>query len=81
MEGPAPTYASANGYWLTSCDPNTPQGYAAALTCPSADATVTSAYVVSDSGWEYPSTGYTNFVDNLTWGSTMISQPSDNGRG
>lgn len=43
-----------------------------------AGATVTSAYVVTDSGWLYP-TGYANDIDNIQYGGTTISQPSDNG--
>ena len=41
--------------------------------------TVTSAYVVSDSGWLHPE-GYTHYIDNLQYDGTTISQPSDNGR-
>ena len=41
--------------------------------------TVTSAYVVSDSGWMHPE-GYVNYIDNLQYDGTTISQPSDNRR-
>jgi len=40
-------------------------------------ATVTSAYIVSDSGWLYPS-GYQNYIDNISYNGTTISEPSDN---
>lgn len=52
--------------------------YATVLGCHSGT-TVTSAYVVTDSGWLYPA-GYTNFVDNLQYGGFTMSQPSDNAR-
>ena len=42
--------------------------------------TVTSAYVVSDSGWLHPE-GYVNYIDNLQYDGATISQPSDNRRG
>jgi hypothetical protein len=38
---------------------------------------VTSAFMVTDSGWLYP-TGYTNWVDKIQYGGKTISQPSDN---
>ncbi|HET7195324.1 MAG TPA: hypothetical protein VFI99_10075 [Nocardioides sp.] len=41
--------------------------------------TVTSAYVVSDSGWLHPE-GYVNYIDNLPYDGTTISHPADNGR-
>lgn len=50
--------------------------YAAVLAC-HPGATVTSAYVVSDSGWLYNG-GYTNFIDNIQWNGQTFSQPSDN---
>lgn len=53
--------------------------YAAVLAC-HPGATVTSAYVVSDSGWLHPE-GYVHYIDNLQYGGVTISQPSDNRRG
>jgi hypothetical protein len=41
------------------------------------DAVVTNAFMVTDSGWLYP-TGYTNWVDQIQYGGKTISQPSDN---
>ena len=52
------------------------QTYSVVTAC-HAGATVTSAYVVTDSGWLYP-TGYTNYIDNIQYGGTTISQPSGN---
>jgi hypothetical protein len=52
--------------------------YAAVLAC-HAGATVTSAYVVSDSGYAYPQ-GYVHYIDNLQYDGKTISQPSDNRR-
>ena len=42
-----------------------------------AGALVTSAYIVTDSGWLYP-TGYKNWIDNVQYAGKTISQPSDN---
>jgi hypothetical protein len=53
--------------------------YQEVLAC-HAGTTVTSAYVVSDSGWLHPE-GYVNYIDNLQYDGTTISRPSDNGRG
>lgn len=52
--------------------------YAEVLACHPGEA-VTSAYMVSDSGWAHPE-GYTTYIDNLQYGGTTISQPSDNKR-
>ena len=71
------SYGDPHGYWQTSCNPNATQTYAEALTCPTAGATVSSAYIVSDSGWLY-NTGYSNYIDNIVYGGATISQPSDN---
>jgi hypothetical protein len=51
--------------------------YASVLGC-HAGATVTSAYIVTDSGWLYPD-GYVNNIDNIQFGGSTISQPADNG--
>ncbi|HVB43654.1 MAG TPA: hypothetical protein VNF47_13245 [Streptosporangiaceae bacterium] len=59
-----------------SCGSLYEQTYATVIAC-HAGATVTSAYIVSDSGWLYPS-GYQNYIDNITYNGTTISQPSDN---
>lgn len=53
------------------------KSYATVLAC-HADTTVTSAYIVSDSGWLYPSSGYVQYIDNLQYDGYTISQPSDN---
>ena len=53
------------------------QSYATVVACHSG-ATVTSAYVVTDSGWLYPN-GYVNYIDNIQYNGTVLSQPSDNG--
>lgn len=42
-------------------------------------ATVTAAFLVSDSGYAYPE-GYTHYIDNLEYDGTTISRPSDNKR-
>jgi hypothetical protein len=42
-----------------------------------AGTTVTAAFVVSDSGWLYP-TGYVNFIDNIQYNGVTLSAPSDN---
>jgi hypothetical protein len=44
-----------------------------------AGTTVTSAYVVSDSGYAYPE-GYVHYIDNLQYDGATISRPSDNRR-
>lgn len=49
--------------------------YAAGVAC-HAGGTVTDAFIVSDSGWL--SAPYTNFIDNIQYDGTTISQPSDN---
>ncbi len=49
--------------------------YAAGLAC-HAGATVTGAFMVSDSGWL--SAPYTNWIDNIQYAGTTISEPSDN---
>lgn len=49
--------------------------YATGLAC-HAGASVTGAFVVSDSGWL--SAPYTNWIDNIQYADTTISQPSDN---
>ncbi|HET7467623.1 MAG TPA: hypothetical protein VFL29_13260 [Candidatus Dormibacteraeota bacterium] len=49
--------------------------YAAGLAC-HAGASVTGAFIVSDSGWL--SAPYTNWIDNIQYAGTTISQPSDN---
>ena len=41
------------------------------------DSVVTAAFLVSDSGWLYP-TGYKNWVDNVQYDGKTISKPSDN---
>jgi hypothetical protein len=45
-----------------------------------AGAVVTAAYIVTDSGWVAPPGGapYTNWIDNIQYNGTVISQPSDN---
>ena len=48
-------------------------GDAAGLAC-HAGASVTSAFIVSDSGWL--SAPYTNFIDNIQYNGTTISQPA-----
>jgi len=48
--------------------------YAAGLTC-HAGASVTAAFIVTDSGWL--SAPYTNWIDNIQYDGTVISQPSD----
>jgi len=53
--------------------------YAEVLAC-HAGATVTSAFVVSDSGYAYPPEGYVHYIDNLQYDDTTISRPGDNGR-
>ncbi|MGH3306050.1 MAG: hypothetical protein ACRDOX_00060 [Nocardioides sp.] len=53
--------------------------YAAVVAC-HPGTTVTSAYVVSDSGYGYPE-GYVHYIDNLQYDGVTISQPSDNRRG
>jgi hypothetical protein len=52
------------------------QSYSTVVAC-HPGATITSAYIVSDSGWLYPS-GYQNYIDNISYNGTTISQPSDN---
>jgi hypothetical protein len=55
--------------------------YAVGLAC-HAGATVTDVYVVTDSGWKHP-TGYTNWIDNIRYGSLLITRPENarpNGR-
>jgi len=51
--------------------------YQHAVGCMGAGTLVTSAFIVTDSGWLYP-TGYTNWVDEVQYGGKTISQPSDN---
>lgn len=51
--------------------------YDHAVGCMGDGALVTSAFIVTDSGWLYP-TGYTNWVDTVQYGGKTISQPSDN---
>ena len=48
--------------------------YAAGLAC-HAGASVTSVFIVSDSGWL--NAPYTNWIDNIQYAGTVISQPSD----
>jgi hypothetical protein len=48
--------------------------YAAGLAC-HAGASVTAAFIVTDSGWL--SAPYTNWIDNIQYDGTIISQPSD----
>jgi len=50
--------------------------YQTAVAC-HAGATVTAAYIVSDSGWL--NGPYRNWIDNIQYDGTVISQPSDNG--
>ena len=52
------------------------QTYAVVTAC-HAGTTVTAAFVVSDSGWLYP-TGYVNFIDNIQYNGVTLSAPSDN---
>lgn len=52
------------------------QTYAVVAAC-HAGTTVTAAFVVSDSGWLYP-TGYVNFIDNIQYNEVTLSAPSDN---
>lgn len=49
--------------------------YATGLAC-HAGATVTDAFIVTDSGWL--SAPYTNWIDNIQYAGTTVSQPSDN---
>ena len=51
--------------------------YSHAVGCMGDGALVTSAFIVTDSGWLYP-TGYKNWVDEVQYGGKTISQPSDN---
>ena len=48
--------------------------YATGLAC-HAGASVTSVFIVTDSGWL--SAPYTNWIDNIQYDGTVISQPSD----
>lgn len=48
--------------------------YAAALAC-HPGATVTDAFVVTDSAWGYPATGYTHLIDNIQYGDQTITAP------
>ena len=48
--------------------------YVAGLAC-HAGASVTAVFIVSDSGWL--SAPYTNWIDNIQYDGTVISQPSD----
>ena len=41
---------------------------------------MTSAFVVSDSGYAYPPDGIVHYIDNLQYDGTTISRPGDNGR-
>jgi hypothetical protein len=50
--------------------------YQQALAC-HPGATVTAAFITSDSGWMY-NTGYMNWIDNIQYDGTIISQPPDN---
>jgi hypothetical protein len=49
--------------------------YDAALAC-DPGATVTAAFIVTDSGWL--NAPYRNWIDNIQYNGTAISQPSDN---
>jgi hypothetical protein len=51
--------------------------YNHAVSCMGPDAVVTSAFMVSDSTWLYP-TGYKNWVDKIQYGGKTVSQPADN---
>ena len=51
------------------------QTYQAALAC-HPGATVTAAFIVSDSGWL--NAPYKNWIDNIQYDGSTISQPSDN---
>lgn len=51
------------------------QTYQAALAC-HPGATVTDAFIVTDSGWL--GAPYKNWIDNIQYGGKTISQPSDN---
>jgi hypothetical protein len=58
-----------------SCGFRFEQTYQAALAC-HAGATVTAAFIVSDSGWL--NAPYKNWIDNIQYDGRTISQPSDN---
>jgi hypothetical protein len=51
--------------------------YDHAVGCMGGGTVVSSAFIVSDVGWLYP-TGYKNWVDNVQYNGKTISQPSDN---
>ena len=48
--------------------------YAQVQTCHAGD-TIESVFVVTDSGWMYEQ-GYTNYVDDISFGEVLISEPS-----
>jgi hypothetical protein len=69
-----------DGFWSVhggTCGFTYHDNYQHAVGCMGAGTVVTSAYIVTDSGWLYPS-GYTNWVDDVQYGGKTISQPSDN---
>jgi hypothetical protein len=59
--------------------PSYEQTYATLVAC-HPGATVTSVIVVSDSGFLYPS-GYTNYIDNISYDGTVITRPGHHGHG
>ncbi len=79
-EGPGPTPdPSAPTNWDSNggaCAFVYETTYQTALAC-HAGATVTAAFIVSDSGWL--NGPYRNWIDNIQYAGKVISQPSDNG--
>jgi hypothetical protein len=51
------------------------QTYATVLSC-HAGASVTSVYVVTDSGW-ITARGYTHWIDNISYGNRLITRPEN----
>ena len=71
---------ASDGQWAVvggTCGFQYHDQYNDAVACMGPGAIVTSAFLVTDSGWLYPS-GYTNWVDAVQYGGKTISQPSDN---